>query len=80
MLHDRGEEWRQSIRQEGAIDDRKESIITNLKVRFGNLPSYIIDLINNENDLNRLKELFESSILTDSIDSFYNIISNKAHT
>ena len=80
MVHDRGEEWRQSIRNEAAIANSKESITTNLKVRFGNLPSYIIDLINNENDLNRLKELFESSILVDSIDSFYNIISNKAHT
>ena len=80
MLHDRGEEWRQSIRQEGAIANRKECIVTTLKVRFGNLPSYIIDLINNENDLNRLKELFKTSIIVDSIDSFYNIISNKAHT
>ena len=80
MLHDRGEEWRQSIRNEAAIANTKEHIATNLEVRFGNLPSSIIDLINNENDLNRLKELFKSSIIIDSIDSFYNIISNKAYT
>ena len=80
MLHERGEEWRQSIRQEGAIDTCKEHIALILKSRFGNVPISIIDLINKENDLKRLDELFKSSLLIDSIDSFYNIISNKAHT
>ena len=80
MLHDRGEEWRQSIRNEAAIATCKKHIELILKSRFGDIPLPIIDLINNENDNNRLKTLLLTTINVDSIDAFYNIISNKAHT
>ena len=79
MLHDRGEEWRQSIRNEAAIATCKKHIELILKSRFGNVPLSIIDLINNENDPNRLDTILLSTVNVDSIDAFYNIISNKAH-
>jgi hypothetical protein len=56
--------------EEGRVETARESIIEVLEVRFGEIPSTIVEQINGIQDVTVLKELHRQAIATSSLDAF----------
>lgn len=59
-----------SIERIGRAQTLQESIAEVLETRFNNVPLELIEQLKKIYDLDRLKQLFKQSIITDSISEF----------
>ena len=60
-------------RQEGIIQQRREDIIEVLEVRFSELPSALVEKINQIEDPDLLKTLLREAITIDSLAAFQSL-------
>ena len=63
--------------QIGIVKSAKESIITVLETRFGNVSTNIVDAVNQIDDIQSLKQLTKTAVLIDSLESFANLLLQK---
>jgi flagellar biosynthesis/type III secretory pathway protein FliH len=68
------EEGLQEGRQLGVIQTSQDSVIEVLETRFGEVPTSIIDAVNNINDLSQLKTLLKGAIAIPSISEFEQLL------
>ena len=62
--------------ERGSLRNARESVITVLRVRLGELPSTLQETINSLEDLSRLKQLHEMAITVDSLEEFERLLNN----
>ena len=63
--------------QIGLVKSAKESIITVLETRFENVPTNIVEAINQINNIQSLKQLTKTAVLIDSWESFADLLPEK---
>lgn len=68
------EEGLQEGRQLGVLQTSQDSVIEVLETRFGELPTSIIDKVNNLNDSSVLKTLLKRAIAIPSIAEFEQLL------
>jgi hypothetical protein len=65
---------KQEGREEGRVENARESIIEVLEVRFGEIPNTIVAKINGINDVSMLKTIHRQAIAISSLDAFSELI------
>lgn len=65
-------------KEEGIVENARESIITVLETRFGEVPNSIIEVINGIEEPSVLKMLFKSAITIPSTAEFQQVLDNLA--
>ena len=60
----------------GNLQMARESVLDNLEVRFGEVPSDLVEAIDAIEDLELLKQLRRQAILVDSVEAFQQALSN----
>ncbi|NEO52501.1 MAG: transposase [Okeania sp. SIO3B5] len=63
--------------EKGELKSTKESIITVLETRFENVPTNIVDAVNEIDNIQSLKQLTRTAVLIDSLESFAHVLSQK---
>ena len=58
----------------GVLQSSRENIIEVLKVRFGEVPSLIVDSVNKIDDASVLKALFKTTITISSLEEFQQVL------
>ncbi|MDY7007490.1 MAG: transposase [Cyanobacteriota bacterium] len=61
----------------GELKSTRESIITVLETRFENVPTNIVDAVNQIDDIQSLKQLTKTAVLIDSLESFAALLPQK---
>ncbi|NET26883.1 hypothetical protein [Okeania sp. SIO1I7] len=63
--------------QIGIVKSSKESIITVLETRFENVPTNIVDAVNQIDNIKSLKQLTKTAVLIDYLESFADLLPHK---
>lgn len=63
--------------EKGELKSTKESIITVLETRFENVPTNIVDAVNEIDNIQSLKQLTKTAVLIDSLESFTTLLPQK---
>ncbi|NER04188.1 MAG: hypothetical protein F6K17_17005 [Okeania sp. SIO3C4] len=66
-----------SIEEIGMVKSTRESIITVLETRFENVPTNIVDAVNEIDNIQSLKQLTKTAVLIDSLESFVALLPQK---
>jgi len=59
-----------NMEKRGALANAHESVNTVLRLRFGEVPSELVALINSQDNLFKLKKLLETAVVTNSLEEF----------
>ena len=65
-------------KEEGILESSRDNIIEVLKVRFGEVPSLIVDSVNKIDDASVLKTLFKTTITISSLEEFQQVLEKSA--
>jgi hypothetical protein len=60
--------------KQGTRQTASDSVITVLRVRFGEVPAQLTDALNNIDDLPLLKQLLETAVSVNSISEFQEFV------
>ncbi|WP_293165048.1 hypothetical protein [Okeania sp. SIO2C9] len=63
--------------EKGKLKSTRESIITVLETRFENVPTNLVDAINEIDNIQSLKQLTKTAVLIDYLESFATLLSQK---
>ncbi|NES73921.1 MAG: hypothetical protein F6K24_56435 [Okeania sp. SIO2D1] len=63
--------------EKGKLKSTRESIITVLETRFENVPTNLVDAINEIDNIQSLKQLTKTAVLIDCLESFATLLSQK---
>jgi predicted transposase YdaD len=64
------QQLRQEGREDGRIEERRQSVLEALDLRFGPIPDGLRDSLNAIADPEKLRTLLRAAIVSDSLDSF----------